>query len=93
MAGKADIVDAVADAVEGLTKKQATEAFDAVFEAISGSLVDGDRVGIPGFGSFSISHRAARTGINPATRQPIQIAASNGVKFKPGKELKDAVNK
>lgn len=92
MAGKADIVDAVVGAVDGLTKKQAAEAFDAIFGAISGQLSGGERVSVPGFGSFSISERAAREGINPATGKKIKIAASKAVKFKVGKELKDAVN-
>ena len=91
MAGKADIVDFVANEV-GLTKKQAAEAFEAVFGAISNYLTEGDRVQVPKFGSFSISERAARQGRNPATGATIQSAASKGVRFKSGKELKDAVN-
>lgn len=91
MAGKSDIVDAVADAA-GLTKKQAGDAFGAVFEAISDHLGNGERVQVPGFGSFTVSERAARTGINPATKQPMHIPASKGVRFKPGKELKETVN-
>ncbi len=91
MAGKSDIVDAVANAA-GLTRKQAGDAFDAVFEALSGHLSDGDRVQVPGFGSFSISERAARTGINPSTREPMEIKASKNVRFKAGKDLKEAVN-
>lgn len=91
MAGKSDIVDTVADAA-GLTKKQAADAFDAVFEGITGYLGNGDRVQIPGFGSFSISERAARTGRNPATGDPMNIPASKNVRFKPGKELKQTVN-
>ncbi|MCH9647416.1 MAG: HU family DNA-binding protein [Deltaproteobacteria bacterium] len=92
MAGKADIVDAVADAVEGLTKSQAAGAFEAVFEAISDSLSNGERVGVPGFGSFSISERAERTGRNPKTGEAMTIKASKNVRFKAGKQLKDTVN-
>ncbi len=92
MAGKNDIVDAVARDVEGLTKRQAAEAFDTVFDAITDFLVQGDRVQIPGFGSFSVSERAARTGRNPATGEEIQIPASKNAKFKPSKGLKDSVN-
>lgn len=88
MAGKADIVDRLAQAVDGLSKKQAAEAFDAVFAGITQSLKDGDRVQIPGFGSFSLSERAAREGRNPATGETIKIAASKNVRFKPGKDLK-----
>ncbi len=93
MAGKAHIVDAVVDAVEGLTKKQAAEAFDAVFASITSYLKDGERVTLPGFGSFSVTERAARTGRNPATGASIQIAASKNARFKAGKDLKDAVNR
>ncbi|MCB1032880.1 MAG: HU family DNA-binding protein [Acidobacteria bacterium] len=91
MAGKSDIVDSVADAA-GLTKKQAGDAVNAVFEAITGYLGNGDRVQIPGFGSFSVSERAARTGVNPATGKQMQIPASKNVRLKPGKDLKEAVN-
>jgi len=92
MAGKADIVDSIADNVEGLTKKQAAEAFETVLETITDHLKQGDRVQLPGFGSFSVTHRAARTGRNPKTGATIQIAASNAAKFKMGKELKEALN-
>lgn len=92
MAGKADIVDGVAERVEGLTKKQAAEAFDAVFEGIVRQLRKGERVQVPGFGSFAISKRAARQGRNPKTGETIKIKASKSVRFKVGKELKDKVN-
>ncbi len=92
MAGKADIVDHVAEQVADLTKKQVAETFDAIFDAIGGNLADGERVAIAGFGSFSTSHRAAREGRNPATGATIKIAASTNVKFKAGKELKGRVN-
>jgi DNA-binding protein HU-beta len=92
MAGKSELVDGVADKVEGLTKKQAAEAFDAIFDTISGHLENGDRVAITGFGSFSVTERAARQGRNPATGETIQIPASKNVRFKPGKDLKESVN-
>jgi DNA-binding protein HU-beta len=93
MAGKADIVDAVADSVDGITKKQAGEAFDAVFDSITRYLKKGQRVTLPSFGSFSVSKRAARKGRNPATGQEITIPASKNAKFKPGKDLKASVNR
>lgn len=93
MAGKADIVDDVAGSVDGITKKQAGEAFDAVFDSITGFLKRGDRVTLPGFGSFSVSKRAARKGRNPATGQEIHIPASKNARFKAGKDLKEAVNR
>lgn len=92
MAGKSDIIECVADRAD-LSKKQATDAFVAVFECITDVLADGDRVQVPGFGSFSISHREARTGRNPATGAAMHIAASNNVKFKAGKDLKETVNR
>lgn len=91
MAGKADIADHIADAV-GITKKQAGEAFEACFDAIVDFLVEGERVQIPGVGSFSVTERAARSGRNPATGATIRIPASKNCKFKPSKDLKDALN-
>lgn len=92
MAGKADIVDSIADKVDGLTKKQAAEAFEAVFGTITRHLKKGERVQLPGFGSFSVSKRAARTGRNPKTGETIKIKASKAAKFKMGKELKETLN-
>lgn len=91
MAGKADIVDKVAAGAD-LTKKQAADALGAALQAITSVLVNGERVQLPGFGSFVVSRRAARTGRNPATGASIFIPASNNVRFKPGKDLKAAVN-
>ena len=93
MAGKADVVDALAASVEGLTKKQAAEAFDAVFGSIAKHLRKDERVQVPGFGSFSVSRRAARKGRNPATGAAITIKASKNARFKAGKELKDSLNR
>ncbi len=92
MAGKADIVKQVAQSVDGLTNAQAAQAFDQVFETIRINLEKGEKVTIPGFGTFSLSERAARQGRNPATGASITIPAQKGVKFKPGKDLKDALN-
>ncbi len=93
MAVKADIVESVANGVEGLTKKQAADAFDTVFNSIASFLATGDRVQLPGFGSFSVNPRPERQGRNPATGEAITIKASNAVRFKVGKELKAAVNR
>ena len=93
MAGKTDIMDAVANKVEGITKAQATAAFDAIFDCITDYLKTGDRVQIGGFGSFSVSERAARKGRNPATGASINIPASKNVRFKAASTLKDSVNK
>jgi DNA-binding protein HU-beta len=93
MAGKTDLVNSIADSVEGLTRRQATAAFEAVFDAITAALKSGDTAKVPGFGSFAIGERAARKGRNPATGESITIKASKNVRFRPGKELKEAVNK
>ncbi|MFL6200207.1 MAG: HU family DNA-binding protein [Thermoanaerobaculia bacterium] len=93
MAGKADIVNGIVDRVEGLTRRQAAETLDAVFDTIVEALRSGEGAKVPGFGSFAISERAARKGRNPATGESINIKASKTVRFKVGKELKESVNK
>lgn len=92
MAGKSDLVNGIVDRVEGLTRRQATEAFEAVFDSIREALRTGEGAKVPGFGSFGLSERAARKGRNPATGESINIKASKTVRFKVGKELKEAVN-
>jgi len=93
MAGKAEIVDALAGGVDGMTKKQAAEAVEIVFDTIAKHLKKDDRVQVPGFGSFAVSKRGARKGRNPATGATITIKASKNVRFKAGKDLKEALNK
>ncbi len=88
---KAELIDKVIEATE-LNKASASRAVDAVFDSISGALKGGDQVTIVGFGTFSVSNRAARTGRNPRTGDTIAIPASKNPKFKAGKGLKDAVN-
>ena len=88
---KNDLIGVVADKAK-VTKAQAGEAVDAVFDAITESLKKGDEVRLVGFGTFAVSHRKASTGRNPATGAEIKIPASNQAKFKPGKGLKDAIN-
>jgi DNA-binding protein HU-beta len=92
MAGKADLINSLADSVEGLTRRQATAAFEAVFDAITDALKSGEGAKVPGFGSFTVSERAARKGRNPATGESINIKASKSVRFKVGKELRESVN-
>ncbi len=87
---KNELVDAVADAA-GLKKADAVKAVDAVFDCIAGALKKGDEVRLVGFGTFSVSKRAASQGRNPRTGEPIKIAASKLPKFKAGKGLKDSV--
>ncbi len=88
---KADLIDAVADSAD-LSKADATRAVDAVLDGITSALKQGNTVSLVGFGTFSVKHRAARTGRNPRTGETIQISASNVPGFKAGKGLKDAVN-
>ena len=92
MAGKADLVNSIVDSVEGITRRQAAAAFEAVVGAVSGALKSGESVKVPGLGSFSVAERGARKGRNPATGESITIKASKTVRFKAGKELKESVN-
>ena len=87
---KTDLINAVSDTAD-LTKKDASAAVDAVFEAIQGSLTEGEKVQLIGFGTFEVRERAARKGRNPQTGEEIEIAASKVPAFKAGKALKDAV--
>ncbi len=87
---KTYIVNAIA--ATGLSKADSKKALDAVVGAISGALKEGDKVAILGFGTFSVNERPAREGINPATKEKIQIAAKKVVKFKAGAELAAGVN-
>lgn len=76
----------------GLMKKDADQALDALISAIQGALKAGDRVQLVGFGTFEVKERAAHTGVNPKTKEPIEIAAAKVAAFKPGKALKDMLN-
>lgn len=87
---KTDLVNAIA--AQGLSKADSKKALDAVLDAISDALKEGDKVAILGFGTFSINERPAREGINPATKEKITIAAKKVVKFKAGAELAAGVN-
>lgn len=89
---KAELVAKIAEKAD-LTKKDSEIALGAVVEAISEALVAGDKVQLTGFGTFEVRERKEREGINPATKQPIKIAATKVPAFKPGKALKDAVAK
>ncbi len=87
---KKDLVDKVAKAA-GLTKKQAGEAVDGVFDAITHALKAGEAVLLTGFGKFEVREKKARPGINPKTLERIQLPARNAPAFKAGKALKAAV--
>ena len=88
---KNDLVASVAGS-SGLSKADSAKAVDSVFDSITGALRSGSEVRLVGFGTFSVANRAATTGRNPRTGEPIHIPASRQPKFKAGKALKDAVN-
>ncbi len=87
---KTDLANAMA-AAAGLSKVDSKKALDAALDAISEALRSGDKVALLGFGTFSVSERPARTVVNPATGEKIEIAAKKVIKFKPGAELADSV--
>jgi len=87
---KAELIEAIANN-SGLSKADSKKALDAFIETTTSTLKKGDRVALVGFGSWSVSSRAARTGRNPQTGKEIKISAKNVVKFKAGAELSDAV--
>ena len=89
---KNELVSAVAEKAD-LSKQQATQAVDAVFDVLETTLSKGDDIRLVGFGTFSVSHRAASKGRNPSTGAEVDIPARNVPKFAAGKGLKDAVNK
>lgn len=88
---KTDLIAEVS-AKTGLSKAAAGEAVDAVFEAITATVVAGDSANFVGFGSFKVSERAARTGRNPKTGESLEIAASKLPKFTPGAAFKSRLN-
>jgi DNA-binding protein HU-beta len=87
---KSELVEQIAQR-SGLSKDQAGEALGATIAAIEDGLAAGEEIAITGFGKFSVAHRSAREGVNPATGERIQIAASKAPRFSPGAKLKDAV--
>ena len=74
-----------------MSKKNAELAVNAAFDALANALTEGEKISISGFGTFEVRERAERQGINPRTREPITIAASRSIVFKPGKALKDSL--
>lgn len=87
---KAELVEEVAGKV-GLTKKETNNAVDAITSAITDSLAGGERATLVGFGTFQVMERKGRTGVNPQTKESIQIPAKKVPKFRPGKELREKV--
>ena len=88
---KSELIDAVAKSAD-LSKVSAGRALDATVAAITAALKKGDSVTLIGFGTFKVSHRAARIGRNPQTGKELKIAARKAPAFTAGKTLKDSVN-
>lgn len=88
---KTELIEKIA-AGSGLTKADAKKALDATMAAVKEALVAGDKVALVGFGTFSVSERPAREGVNPLTGEKINIAAKKVAKFKAGADLADAIN-
>ena len=89
---KTELVAAMAAKSE-LTKKDSEKALKAFTEVVAKELKKGEKIQLVGFGTFEVSERAAREGRNPQTGETMKIAASKSPKFKPGKALKDEVNR
>jgi len=89
---KAELVEEVAGKV-GLTKKKTHNVVDAITSAITDSLARNEKVALVGFGTFEMRRRKARTGVNPQTRERLDIPAKNVVRFKAGKGLRERVRK
>lgn len=87
---KVDLIAQVA-ANTDMTKKEADRAVNALFEAMSNALANGEKVTVSGFGSFEVRERAERQGVNPRTGEPMTIAATRSVVFKQGKTLKESL--
>ena len=89
---KTELIAAVAEKAE-ISKKDAEKAVKAFTDVVAEELVKGEKVQLVGFGNFEVSERPAREGRNPRTGETMTIAASKTPKFKPGKALKDEINK
>ena len=89
---KTELVAAIASKAD-ISKKDAEKALTAFTDTVGAQLKKGDKIQLVGFGTFEVAKRAAREGRNPQTGETMKIAASKAPKFKPGKALKDLVNK
>ena len=87
---KTELVVSIAEKA-AISKKDAEKALSAFLDTVAEELKKGEKIQLVGFGTFEVRERAARTGINPQTKQTIEIAASKNPVFKAGKALKDAI--
>jgi DNA-binding protein HU-beta len=90
MPGKADVIDAMSEQA-GITKREASAAFDAFVRHVTETCQTHNRCAIPGLGTFQVTEREPREGRNPRTKEVINIPASKNVRFKAGKDLRDAL--
>ncbi|PWG61021.1 DNA-binding protein [Spiribacter halobius] len=90
---KAELIDQIHGKVDGIRKSQVAQMVDALVDAVTQSVAAGTDVNLTGFGKFTRTERAARTGRNPRSGAPLRIPASKTPTFKPGKVFKDAVNR
>lgn len=90
---KSELVEVIAEKQGSITRREAEVVVNTIFAAIGDALADGDRVELRGFGSFTIKHRNARIGRNPKTGESVQVPAKVVPHFKPGKELRERVDK
>jgi len=89
---KSELIEVIAESQGQITRREAEVVVNTVFSAISDALVEGDRVELRGFGSFSIKQRHARVGRNPKTGASVSVPAKVVPYFKPGKELRERVD-
>ena len=88
---KTELIEKIA-AGSGLSKDASKKALKATIVALKDALKAGDKISLVGFGTFSVGERPAREGINPLTKEKIQIAAKKVIKFKAGADLADSLN-
>ena len=89
---KAELIEMIAEQVDGVSKADITRIHDAIFDKIGKALEVDGKFAVAGFGSFEVRERKARKGRNPQTGEEIQIAASKNVGFKPASALKDRIS-
>lgn len=89
--GKGDFINAVSEK-SGMSKKEVTTVYDAIVEVITEQMVAGNKISLVGFGNFEVKHKAARTGVNPSTKEKINIPAKDVPKFNFSSAIKNIVN-
>lgn len=88
---KAELIDLVCQKQPGLTKKAGADIVETVFNSVQETIKSDEKFTFPGFGTFTVRHRKARSGTDPRTKQTIQIPASKTVGFKPAKAFKESL--